>query len=140
MAKLTPVDIQKIQLYIPFNVMIQPMFQPSEFLKHRTRGFVDQMLITDFEDDCITASSDICVEANDDRPVLRSLEDMTTAEYKWFVKETHLHPSGKFKITEMIEEILSRCTPTIFFYCLTNHFDMFNLIKEGKAIHQTPKK
>lgn len=135
MKKLTTEDVKKIMLYVPFEVVFEPLSASSMLEASRATGFYETTIITGFdeESDSISASSNIYYDENDDRPILRLLTDMTDEERLELQK---FFGDVNVLVKELCYFIPDRCSPEILYYCLSKHFDIFGLIAEGKAINK----
>lgn len=135
MEKLTKEDIQKIALYTPFKVRIAPILSPNGFYgTFLAKGQIGSVIIESYDknEHSIVDCSDINHPKNEDRPVLYRLEDMSEAQCQHFIKLIPYDP-GLNSRKHLAALILNECNPSVFFYALSEHFDMFGLINDGKA-------
>ena len=123
--KLTEEDIQKIALYVPFKVR----FAGDPFGVYCAKGIIGTLVIERWDEEShdLWDTSDISHPKNGDLPILRRLDKMVTKEYKQFESLAANQP----QITKY--ENLS-FQPDLMLYALQNHFDIFGLIDQGKAI------
>lgn len=134
--KLTEEDIQKISLYIPFNVQFSDLDDQSFWNTYRAKGIIGNIVIGrwDEEDQEILDSNDIGNDDNCSVPILRRLDKMVEKELREFVKLTAID-SQITKYSQLIS-----INPEIILYALKNHFDIFGLIDQGKAIDMDERK
>lgn len=133
--KLTEEDIQKISLYVPFNVKFSDLERQSFWTSYIAKGIIGSVVIGrwDEDDQEILDSDDIANHENNSVPVLRRLDKMVDAEYREF-ERLAAKQSQLTKYTQLCFH------PEVILYALKNHFDIFGLIDQGKAIDMDAKK
>ena len=138
MKELTPNDIQKISLYIPFKVAFAPLNQVSVMTRSYPVGIIESIVIASFDDfDSareICESWDLLHHEMDERPVLRKLGNMTQHELEMFI--SLFDPESALSMytrQDVCDCVMKRANPATFAYALSRHFDLFGLIDAGKA-------
>lgn len=133
--KLTEEDIQKISLYVPFNVQFSDLDNQSFWNTYRAKGIIGNIVVGrwDEEDQEIFDSCDIGNDENCSVPILRRLDKMVEKEYREFEKLGAMSgPITKYSALSF--------HPEVILYALKNHFDIFGLIDQGKAIDMDAKR
>lgn len=129
---LSKADIQKVALYIAFGVRFDRLNSTSMLSSEPSVGFLGNTVIHKCDEDLeLEDYTHLNHAQNVTAPALRLLENMTDEEFKDFEKLTMLHNVTK---QEMAEHVLKSLTPELLVYCLSKWFDLFNFVKDGKAV------